>query len=964
MKGIIYLAPFGKQKTTELLLTKAIESITGNDFSEILYIGPTPRKIREAQITFTKLVNFSGFIPPEFYTIKQFAYDVFEKYAKNKRVLSDFIRPLLIKKLAPEITIGYAQSLADFIREIKQYHPDTSIDELRTKIQQELSAKGIIGYEEIQKQIFSAVDILIQYNELLEKNNWVDAEDILKTTTELIQDKLTIKTLVLDGFFYDLTRLEEKLVCELINKAKKIFALSFYDSRTPEAYALPQEFLTFLRNLNVLSEEKLPDLPEIRSDLPYYVFSSIEDEVEAIASTIKKNFFDQKLSLNHTIVTFSRLRDYESLVRRTFTKYGLPYSIYLTKPLSKTQPVIAVLELLRAIINGYPRSSTVAVLSSPYFKRFSNATKEWVGHYSKLAGIIKDKIDWQGFATRTISAIEDDRELSRQEKQTINDVQKEINTFLALTSKFKQPKNSLSGYAQGLRQLLSQLEWCQGLETDNSQPDSNQAIIQQIIKIKNELYRILDQIENFESDFGKTDYTEDEFLRIFEYLLNYHQLLPEVEVKGVAVLEFLETRGLDCDHLFFGGLSEDKFPGEPKYDPVLPLWLKQKLNLPSLERHLARAKFHYFRLVNTARFDTFLSYYDTDADRLLLPSPFLGNNQRNFEPFNIIFTHEQNARCQGAIEQINFTEFMAPVNFSQDPEIQKILSQKFGPTHRFSVTYLEKYPRCPYRFYLENVLELSTIEEPRYEIEAKLWGNISHKIMERLYQKQIIPIERLGQEIEKALNAVLQEEKLPVFWQEALRRIFNDLIPDILNIEQQMRTQGFQPLQIEQYFTANLDGIKLSARIDRIDGKTLSNDPTLKQVRILDYKTGKIGNITSNHIESGYHLQLPLYAYIVKKNKPKLQIIDVGIYSLTDSKVYWLIAKDATKVKPQDLERLIESAVSHTKKIVHQIRNGIFDLKPVYSNDCQICDYVPICPLKTQEANLNISFDTAEEEVV
>ncbi|MEO0092179.1 MAG: PD-(D/E)XK nuclease family protein [candidate division WOR-3 bacterium] len=943
MKGTIYLAPFGKQKATEFLLTKAIESIEGNDFSSILYIGPTPRKIRDAQITFAKLVPYPSFIPPCFYTIKQFASEFFQEYSKDKRILSDFIKPLLIKKLSPDITIGYAQAIADFIREIKQYHPDTSIEELKKKILAELEAKGIFSYDEVQKQIFSAIDILTKYNDLLRKNNWVDAEDILTYTTEIIKEKVTIKTLVLDGFFYDLTRIEEKLVCELINKAEKVLALSFYDSRTPEAYALPQEFLTFLRSLNVLQEEKLPDLPDIRNDLPYYVFSSIEEEVEAIAGLIKKQFFEKKLSLNHTIVTFSRLRDYESLVRRTFTKYGIPYSIYLTKPLSKTQPVIAVIELLRSIINGYPRSSTVAVLSSPYFKRFSSATKEWIGHYSRLAGIIKDERDWKGFEKRTITAIEEDREITDCEIQTIKQIQKEINTFLALTSRFKQPHNSLTGFAQGLKQLLAQFEWCQGLETEN----------QQVVKIKNEFYRILDNMESFELDFGKTEYSEDEFMRIFEYLLNYHQLLPEVEIKGVAVLEFLETRGLDCDHLFFGGLSEDKFPGEVKYDPVLPLWLKQRLNLPGLERHLARAKFHYFRLVNTARGETFLSYYNTDADRLLLPSPFLGNDQRNFEPFNIIFTQEQSARHQGAIERIDFTKFISPVNFSQDQEIQKVLAQKFGPTHRFSVTLLEKYPRCPHRFYLENVLELSNLEEPRYEVEAKFWGNVSHKIMERLYQRGIIPIEKLEQEIEKVVDAVLQEENLPVFWQEAFRRIFNNMIPELIKIEQRMREQGYQPLKIEQYFTADLNDIRLSARIDRIDKRSDSN-----QIRIIDYKTGKTSNVSAGQIESGFHLQLPLYAYIVKKNRPKLEIIDVGIYSLADNKVYWLISKDTNNTESNDLNQLIEYAVAHAQKIVNQIRQGIFDLKPLNHGDCRNCDYLPICPMKPDEENINLSQET------
>lgn len=942
IKGKIFLVPFGKQGTTDFLLTKTIEKISGNNFSDILYIGPTPRKIRDAQITFTKLVQSKSFIPPRFFTIKQFASEIFQEYSQDKRILSDFIKPLLVQKLKPDITIGYAQVLSEFTREIKQYLPDTSYEELKKQVLRELDKRGVFGYDEVQKQITDAIDLLIKYNDTLRKNNWVDSEDVSTDILPIIKDKLDIHTLVLDGFFYDLTSLEEKIVCALIYNAKKVFAISFFDSRTPEAYSLPQEFLTFLRSLNILEEEKLPELPEIRKDLPYYVCPSIEEEVETIASNIKKLFLDKNLLLNRSIVTFSRLSEYESLVRRTFTKYGIPHSIYTAKTLSKTQPVIAVLELLRSIINNYPRLSTVAVLSSPHFKRFSPMTKEWVGYYSKKGALIKDVSDWRGFGPGTISIMESEGEVSLNEKQIIEQIHKEINTFIALADKFKQPENSLAGYAQGLRRLLAQFEWCEKLTEKDIE----------IRTAKNEFYRVLDSIENFEAAFGKTVYSEDDFLRILDYFLDCHQIIPEVHIKGVAVLEFHETRGLDCDHLFFGGLSEDKFPGESRYDPVLPIWLKEKLKLPSLERHLARTKFHYFRLVNTARLDTFLSLYNTDEDRLLLPSPFLGNDGRTPQPFKIIFTEEQQQRDQGHKEKIDLTTLILPVNFSKDTEALKILSSKFGPSRKLSVTKLEQYPRCPYRFYLENVLDLSPLDEPRYEIEAKLWGSIAHEVLERLYQNKVVPIEKLQEELEKSLDAVLKEEELPIFWSEVTRRIFLNSLPYIMQIELEMRDQGFQPLRVEQYFTANIaNDIKLSARIDRIDGQQSTN-----VVRILDYKTGTIPPFTALQVEIGRHLQLPIYAYIVKQNKPKLDIIDVGIYSLADNDVHWLVSNK------NNINQLIEHAIKNAKKIVYHIRHGIFDLHLANDGDCRYCDYSAICPMKTtkpsEEIRENLYTDT------
>jgi len=925
MKGKIFLVPFGKQGTTEFLFQKAIDGISGNDFSNILYIGPTPRKIRDAQIAFTRLVKSKAFITPQFSTIKQFATELFQEHNRNKRKLPDYVKPLLIQKLNTNTTIGYAQKIGEFIREVKQYLPDLTPEKLKQRILKELESKGPISTEELQKQVLEAIEMLLLYNHTLNKNNWLDSEDILSETLKLITEKCKIKTLILDGFFYDLTKLEEKIVAALIENAQKIYALSFYDKQNPEAYSLPQEFLTFLRELNVFDEIYSEDQSNIRTNLPHYQCPSIEEEVEAIASLIKHNFLKEKLSLNRSLVTFSRLNEYEPIIHRVFAKYGILHTIYSAKPLSQTQAVISVLELLRSIINNYPRLSTVAVLSSPYFERFSTLTKEWVGYYSKKGLIIKNVSDWRSFDTKIISILESDGETSLREKQAIEQIQKEIIDFIVATDKFKQTKNTFTGYSQKLKDLLKELKWC----ANRTEKDET------IKTIKNEFYNLLNSLENFENDFGVIDLSENDFLRIIEYLLDLHQIQPEVLIKGVAVLEFSETRGLDCDHLFFGGLTEDKFPGQLRYDPILPEWLKAKLGLFSLEQHLARAKFHYFRLVNTARIDTFLSCYNTEGDRLFLPSPFLTDENRTPPSFNTIFSEEQKQRDIGSKDKIDLLSLLTPVNFSKDTEIQKLLRAKFGPGRRLSVTKLEQYPRCPHRFYLEKVLDLAPLEEPRFEVEAKIWGNVAHRVFERLYKTEVVPLEKLAEKLEAILNAVLQDEKLPAFWAEVTKRIFLNNLLYFIQVENDLRVQGFMPSQVEQYFVGNITkDIKISGIIDRID-----INKSDKKVKILDYKTGKTPSITGLQVEKGNHLQLPLYVYLVKSSRPEWNIVNAGIYSLVDNKITWLVNKKI------NLSQLVDFAIKSAQRFAYNIRQGVFNLPPDNLGNCQYCDYRSICPM-------------------
>jgi ATP-dependent helicase/DNAse subunit B len=398
----------------------------------------------------------------------------------------------------------------------------------------------------------------------------------------------------------------------------------------------------------------------------------------------------------------------------------------------------------------------------------------------------------------------------------------------------------------------------------------------------------------------------------------------------------METRGLDCDYLFFGGLSEDKFPGQTRFDPILPEWLKRKLNLPSIDRHQTRTRFHYFRLVNTARINTCLSFYNTDQDRLLLPSPFLTGEPQTPTKVNSVFSREQSGQQQGKKEKIDIASLITPVNFTKDKEILNILNNKFGPKSRPSVTKLENYYYCPYLFYLEKVLGIEQLDEPIYEVQATQWGNIAHKVMERLYQNGDVPIEQIPARLDKILDVVLLENKLSNFWKDVAKRIFLNFIPYFTKIEQQLRNQGFKPIKVESRLTESIDkGMTITGRIDRIDQNRESN-----QIQILDYKTGSAKDFSLGNIEKGIHLQLPLYTYLVKKNYPVSEIVNAGIYSILDNDIYWLINEKSKAT----ISEMVSYALKNAQLIIQNIRQGKFDILPMNQNRCTKCEYASFCP--------------------
>ncbi|MEO0072258.1 MAG: PD-(D/E)XK nuclease family protein [candidate division WOR-3 bacterium] len=957
MKGTVYLVPFGTQRTTDFLFREAIKDISGKDFSEIIYIGPTIQKIRDAQVSFNKLVGLKAYIPPRFYTIKQYVLDVFNQYHSAVKVLPDFFKPLLITQLARKVlqrnaqeqtpSLGYGKIMAKFIRELKQYLPDKTGDDLVDIVKNLITKRRITGIDEREERLTQALKIYQKYNQKLKKMKWVDTEDIFQYAIGFIRNNVTIKTLILDGFFYDLTTLEEQVVAALINKAQKVFALSFYDSRNPDAYALPQEFLVFLRKLNLLEEKTcatgtFSELPEIRQDLPYYVCPSIEEEVEFIAREIKSRAIKNEIDLNKTIVTFSRLDEYENLVRRIFKKYGIPYSISVGKSLSSTQPVIALMELLNMVINDYPRLSVVSCITSPYFRRFSPKLKESINYFSKKAGIFKGFKYWKNLFVSNRKSPKNDPQRTGN-SQELNELRQEFADFLKLVSKFSdfaQQKRRLKDFAHNFKKLITQFQWCVGFEDDET-----------IVEIRAMVYDLLGRLEQFENEFGSYLVSITEFQKVLKYYFDQTELLPSPDRYGVLVLPFMDTRGLDCDYLFFGGLSEDKFPGTTYFDPIVPEWFKEELNLPSLKKHLMRTKFHFFRLINTARKQTILTYHNAKEDKLLLPSPFLGDNCQQMPVSDAIFSYEDYQRYLGEQEFYRtgknlLLETMSSLpNFDADPEALGLVKNRFKNNKEelsFQVTELEKYAICNYQFYLERVLGLELLKEPEYRPDATFWGVIVHEIFCRLYKKGAPSLDELPGKLNKALEATLKDNKIGGLRADIIKKIITDCQNDFLNREQELRDRGFWPYRVEKELSCSLDldkeeelscilgkNLIISGKIDRID--VAYN----KQCYIFDYKTGQIDNYTLDKIKKGETLQLPLYAFLVKKCL-KLDVTNAGIYTLPDCKINWLI-------KNGSLEEYISAALQTATQLIGEIIQGRFT--KTSEKRCYYCQFRFLCPI-------------------
>ena len=278
----------------------------------------------------------------------------------------------------------------------------------------------------------------------------------------------------------------------------------------------------------------------------------------------------------------------------------------------------------------------------------------------------------------------------------------------------------------------------------------------------------------------------------------------------------------------------------------------------------------------------------------------------------------------------------------------------------YSVTALEKYAGCPYRFYLNAVLRLRPRDtfETITHLDALTRGHILHDaqfhIFQRLEQAELLPVrpgnlEEVMQVFEITFDEVTErfyEELAPAIeriWRDELERIRFDLRGWLRR--EATATGGFVPFRREFTFgmkprgpadpTSTLEvaqlanGLRLRGAIDlvekRFDGK----------VRVTDHKSGKVWMPESAILNGGESLQPVLYTLAYEALTGE-QVESARLYYCTERGGY---AERTVRTDDEALEVIAE----FQRRLDEIIELGFFPASPQPKFGCRFCDYISVC---------------------
>jgi ATP-dependent helicase/DNAse subunit B len=886
----LFIAPPGSRKKREHIFREILSLCPENDFSSVLYICPNNFAINEAERDFHGYLKRPAYLPFESATLRHLAAK-FQPDIKGKA--SDRMRALILCQLLGEKNAGFSKLLSDLYKKLKHYAPDKGLallkDEIVSRIFEEKSAERASG----------AIDKLIAYEERLKKMEMADEAEILKLCIPLLTDQVRSRTLVIDGFF-DPTPLEMKVINVMIESSDN-------------AFLLIEEESGIYRNLksgnHKLSAEKLGSTIN-RKSTGYYSYPSMEDEVESIAKTAKGLILEGADPWD-IMVTFPSLKKYIPIVKRVFKKHGIP-AVIEEHDLSSSGPLFIIESIFRCIEDDYPGHDLLSLLTSPYLSNTPPAVREWAVSYSYRAGIVKGKASWLSIKETLLNSASG--RSAEEEKETILALQGGIKDVIEMVEGLRRSR-TLTSFIEALEETLRRSGFFDSLSGRDADADN----IADILKTTFKELKDFDELYRPEArDAGSSIFYIRHLLKDIKGFT--------VSSGNVRVVPFELVAGLEPEILFFGGAIEESLPSRPMIDPILPERVKKEIGLPSLEYSLSRQKRYFRRILNSSRMEPYFSCPSADGDNLLLPSPFLEWGSVLTAALPDIFTEENLLVMDGYRKGLEADSG----NSMKSKETLKELSIRTSAVvgGHISVTAIDSYRRCPQKFYIERILGLYIEEPPNFEVEAMLWGNLAHRTMEHLFKDGDVEPDRIEGKLFEGLEDALKKFPIGSFWASVAEEIFRTLLPLLIKQEAEIREEGFHPHEIEKKISAELDGLKLRGKIDRIDisSQLSSQNKEDRTIRILDYKTG---------LPDKESLQLPLYALMWQKENPDT-VEKVGVYSLRQGKITWYPSKGGT-------DEYLKASLIKAEEIASNIKKGIFPSEPQSAQECRFCFHSPIC---------------------
>ncbi|HKS38134.1 MAG TPA: PD-(D/E)XK nuclease family protein [Verrucomicrobiae bacterium] len=706
------------------------------------------------------------------------------------------------------------------------------------------------------------------------------------------------------------------------------------------------------------------------------VVACANPEAEAVfaAREILRYVRDDGVRFRDVAVLVRKLDGYHDALRRVFTRYQIPFFLDRREPVAHHPLAELTRCALRTVAFGWRSADWFGALKSGLVNA-AETEIDWLENEALARG-------WEGKAWQSELKFDGDSavggKLERLRQQ--------------LVQPFKRLRDAL-GAAQGqgptgrelaaaIQSFWEQLkvgrrlrEWSAPAPADGSAADPRAQIHD----------TVLDQMQHWIGNvalaFAGDSLLLTEWLPILESGLaglTVGVIPPALDQVLIGAID--RSRNPDLRRAFVLGVNETIFPAVPAVSSLLSEWDRNRLDQhdsslgTDTRSQLGLERFYGYVACTRSSEQIAITCASRDSDgRTLNPSTFIAHLKRLFPSLEIekfgdvraevdvqhssemiasILRDEAagpGGRAPG-LSAIAALPVFAPIldrlrlpaaghKESLSPELAVRL---FGPVLETSVSRLEQFAMCPFRFLVNSGLQAE--ERKLFELDARQQGSFQHEVLARFHQelsrenkrwRDITPAEaseRIGRIADQLiphfaggmLVATGQNRFVALSYKESLQRFIAAMV-------EWMKQYEFDPTAVEIGFGGK-DGllarweldlgdghrIALRGRIDRVD---LWRDPDRNEALcvVIDYKSSqrKLDPLLMAH---GIQQQLPAYLNVLRRVPAPPSVF--GVSRLIPAGVFYVNLRGRYESGANRTEVLEGKSDARRHAYVHE---GLFD---------------------------------------
>lgn len=370
--------------------------------------------------------------------------------------------------------------------------------------------------------------------------------------------------------------------------------------------------------------------------------------------------------------------------------------------------------------------------------------------------------------------------------------------------------------------------------------------------------------------------TMEEFLIYLDRLESYGSAIPLATIgvgEGVRVMTLHGSKGLEFEHVWIAHMNQSALMSQRRLGISVPDSIADKIE----EKDELVARREVYVAITRAKTTGTLSYAILDTEGATLELAHILSEIPN----NLIHKKsiEETTKELVSLGESIYTEYHKKESWGSASEQLQVLVKDHYKEKNVSVTLLNNFFECPWKWYFRNLLQM-----PEIKSSSLIFGSAVHQVLELVVrEKKPLAEKQIREMVRKALVREFAEE-------HEIEQMTNEGTECILR---------FIELSFKELAKDRISERSLSYRDKEFPGFSFYGKIDLTErfpdgsVSVTDFKTGSsktVGVIEKRDEEgrmSDYLRQLAMYSYLINGAEKGTQVVQ--------SQLYFLEAKDTDK---------------------------------------------------------------------